>query len=127
VLIPRLTHLGQFFGIDVYTATSRPNMPTPHKKICIQHGPLIRVKVAGVRINLLNVTISADSFRDFYPQTLSKNPKHDIPNMCEEATKMVFAMFQHIVLCMDDADCLFTTPIACFPTTSMRFQIFRVY
>jgi len=98
---------GQFFGIDVYTPTSRPLMPTFNKKICIQHGPAISVKVAGVRINLLNVTISADSCRDFYSQTLCKNPKHDIPNMCEEANKMVFAMLQQIVPCRDDADCLF--------------------
>jgi len=98
---------GQFFGIDVYTPTSRPHMPTFNKRICIQHGPVINVKVAGVRINLLNVTISADSCRDFYSQTLCQNPKHDIPNMCEEANKMVFAMLQQIVPCKDDADCLF--------------------
>ena len=98
---------GQFFGIDVYTPTSRPNMLIPHKKICMQHGPVVSVKVAGVRFNLLNVTISADSCRDFYSQTLCENLKHDIPNMCEEATKMVFAMLQQIVPCKDDADCLF--------------------
>jgi len=82
-------------------------MPTPNKKICIQHGPVISVQMAGVRFNLLNVTISDDSCRDFYSQTLCKNPIHDIPDVCEEATKMVFAMLQQIVPCRDDADCLF--------------------
>ena len=97
----------QYFGIDVYKPSQRPNIPTPRHRMCISDGPAIIVLLHGVRFNILNTTLSEENCRHFYTQTVCATPKENIPAVCERATQVVFAMLQQTVECNNDADCRF--------------------